>query len=404
MPAAWSDAPLALLQAWALYNVGALSLATLGAWLDRCFPHPSLPLPALPPRRLDILIAAHDEEGVIGSLVSSLQAQDYPAELCHVWVVADRCTDATAAIARAHGARVFERTTGPATKGAALGWLWEQIRGPQIEAVIVLDADNLAPPTLFRQFDEALRGGRAVYQAQRIAKNPAESAASALDGLAEALHHRVVAPGLDYFGFSTTLSGSGVVYPREYFEGMIGATRTQVEDGEWQLQLMAWGVPIRPLRQAYVYDEKVRDFERMATQRARWIQGKLGLWRSYTVPLLRGALGGQRRSFEGLSFLLTMMPRSLLLLLLGAGLLLSCLQVAGIWPWGIWTGALILFVAHVGTGLAIEGLDPAEVRSLLHAPRFIQTMVLAGLRSLSWRRVPWVRTPHGTVRLEDDPP
>lgn len=398
MPAAWPESILAVPQAWALFNVGALSLATLGAWLDRFFPRPPRPLPHAAPRRLDILIAAHDEETVIGELITSLMAQEYPPGQCRIWVVADRCQDATAEIARARGAMVLERSSGAATKGAALAWLWSQIQTPEIEAIIVMDADNLAPPSLLRHFDAALRVSRGVYQAQRVAKNPQESAASALDGLAEALHHRVVAPGLGYFGFSASLSGSGVVYPRELFQRLVGTTRTQVEDCEWQLQLMAWDVPIRPLRAARIYDEKIRDFDRMATQRARWIQGKLGLWRYYAGPLLLGALRGKHRALEGISFLLTMMPRSMLLLLLGGSLLLSLLGVPGIWPWGIWVGALVLFGGHLATGLVIEGVKAEELRALAHAPQFIKTMVLASMRSLSWRRVPWVRTPHGSAR------
>ena len=54
--------------------------------------------------RIAILIAARNEEAVIGQLLDSVRAQNYPAELLDAYVVADNCTDATAVIARAHGA------------------------------------------------------------------------------------------------------------------------------------------------------------------------------------------------------------------------------------------------------------------------------------------------------------
>lgn len=393
----WS-AFLALWQGWILFNVGFLTLATLGAWLNRFFPPPPRAVPLVPPRRLDVLIAAHDEEAVIGDLVTSLMRQDYPPVQRFVWVVADRCLDSTGARARDAGATVLERSSGVASKGAALRWLWEQLEGQELGAVVVMDADNIAHPSLLKRFDEALRQEACVYQAQRIAKNPMETAASALDGLAEALHHRVVSPGLGYFGLSTTLSGSGVLYPRELFQRLVSSTRSQVEDCEWQLQLMQWGVPIRSISDAVVYDEKNPDFDRMAVQRTRWIQGKLGLWRCYAGGMLWGALRGKRGAIEGVIYLLTMLPRSLLLLSLGVALFFALLGARGIWPWEVWLIVLSLFGLHLASGLLIEGFKVQEWRSLLHAPQFVMVMVLASLRSLSFRRVPWVRTPHGDSR------
>ena len=389
---------LALLQGGILLNISFLTLATLGAWLHRFFPHPLPPPVSAPPRRFDVLIAAHDEETVIGTLIASLHGQDYPSELLHVWVVADRCQDETAAIARSAGARVFERSSGIASKGAALRWLWEQVAEPAIKAIIIMDADNLAHPRLLKTFDEAMRRSNGVYQAQRLAKNPEESSASALDGLAEAIHHRIVSPGLAYFGLSTTLSGSGVAYPRDLFERLVHSTRTLVEDCEWQLQLMRLGVPIRALPEAKVYDEKTSDFGRMTIQRTRWIQGKMELWRHYALPMFLDAVRGKHGALEGSIYLLTMVPRSLLLLFLCLTLFAGLIDLPGIWPWEVWAIALSLFALHLFSGLIIEGRKEQEWRSLSHVPLFIGVLVLASLRSLSFRRVPWLRTPHGSSR------
>ena len=47
-----------------------------------------------------IVIAARNEETVIGNLIDSINKQDYPKELLTIFVVADNCTDNTAKIAR----------------------------------------------------------------------------------------------------------------------------------------------------------------------------------------------------------------------------------------------------------------------------------------------------------------
>ena len=53
-----------------------------------------------------VVIAARNEEAVIGSLLDSIRACDYPQEKLAVFVVAHNCTARTAQFARALGAIV----------------------------------------------------------------------------------------------------------------------------------------------------------------------------------------------------------------------------------------------------------------------------------------------------------
>src|SRR5689334_24570863 len=64
--------------------------------------------------RCAILMPAHDEEGVITSAIRVVQGQLAPGD--RILVVADNCTDGTAAEARAAGVEVIERTD-PARRG-----------------------------------------------------------------------------------------------------------------------------------------------------------------------------------------------------------------------------------------------------------------------------------------------
>ena len=52
------------------------------------------------PHRYAVMISARNEEAVIGKLIESIRRQKYPAELVSVFVVADNCTDRTAAVAK----------------------------------------------------------------------------------------------------------------------------------------------------------------------------------------------------------------------------------------------------------------------------------------------------------------
>ncbi|WP_417802333.1 glycosyltransferase, partial [Thermophilibacter provencensis] len=59
--------------------------------------------------RYAFFISAHNEEVVIGNLVRSILAQDYPRELMDVFVVCDACTDSTHEEAEKAGAIVWDR-------------------------------------------------------------------------------------------------------------------------------------------------------------------------------------------------------------------------------------------------------------------------------------------------------
>ena len=54
-----------------------------------------------------VLISARNEQAVIGNLLDSIARQTYERGSVTVFVVADNCTDNTAQIAAACGARVF---------------------------------------------------------------------------------------------------------------------------------------------------------------------------------------------------------------------------------------------------------------------------------------------------------
>lgn len=95
------------------------------------------------PVTVTVLIPAHNEAASIGATLTSLAAQE-PAPDC-VIVVADNCTDATADIARAHGAEVFTTVDNTEKKAGALN---QVLRGllPGLgdnDVVMCMDADTV---------------------------------------------------------------------------------------------------------------------------------------------------------------------------------------------------------------------------------------------------------------------
>lgn len=95
------------------------------------------------PVTVTVLIPAHDEAASIGDTLDSLAAQEPPPD--RVIVVADNCTDATADIARAHGAEVFETVGNSGKKAGALNQALRGLldgMGPN-DVVMCMDADTV---------------------------------------------------------------------------------------------------------------------------------------------------------------------------------------------------------------------------------------------------------------------
>jgi cellulose synthase/poly-beta-1,6-N-acetylglucosamine synthase-like glycosyltransferase len=82
----------------------AAALAALD-WALQARAKPAAPARPMPPS-LSLIVAAHDEEGVIAAKVHNALALDYPGERLEVIVACDGCSDATAELARGAGADV----------------------------------------------------------------------------------------------------------------------------------------------------------------------------------------------------------------------------------------------------------------------------------------------------------
>ena len=105
--------------------------------------------------RFLVLVPAHNEEQVIhrglASIMSDCRARD------QVLLVADRCTDRTADIARSFGALVLER--GPDEvpgRAAARQAGLEYGRALDWDVVLMLDADSVIEPGFFAACEDAL--------------------------------------------------------------------------------------------------------------------------------------------------------------------------------------------------------------------------------------------------------
>lgn len=263
------------------------------------------PKPHKPPKatRYAILIAARNEEAVLPHLLESIRQQDYPTSLITAYVVADNCTDRTAELAKAHGARVFSRfDTQKIGKGYALNYLLAQIRqAGELEdhdAFLIFDADNLLSPDYITNINRVCSDGYPAFCGYRNTKNFGSNWLSSGYGLWYLHDSTHLNRSRMLIGTTCAVNGTGFGFTRELLERMGGWNFfTLTEDIEFSAWCATRGIQIGYCHDAVLYDEQPTSFRVSVRQRTRWVQGGLQVSVRYARDLLWGIFRGGRTAY-----------------------------------------------------------------------------------------------------------
>jgi cellulose synthase/poly-beta-1,6-N-acetylglucosamine synthase-like glycosyltransferase len=295
----------------ALPNAYLLALLA-AAWLQTR----RSPPPCTPGRmRFAVLVPARDEEAVIGDCLASLRALDHPADRFETIVIADRCSDGTAAVAARAGATVWERRSGEDGKGAALAWALERLarERPEVDAVAMVDADCTVSPNLLAAFEaHLLAGARAVQAAYGIA-NPDASWVAALRYASLELMNVVRPLGASAFGGSAGLYGTGMAFRAELLARRPWTARSLVEDREQHLSLVAAGERVAFAREASVRSPAPTTLGASRGQQRRWESGRVALILRWLPTLLGRGLRRRDAAQLHAAVDLVIPPQSILL-------------------------------------------------------------------------------------------
>ncbi len=360
-------AAVALPGALAALHLSVLSLASL-------FYREPRPVGPVPEVRFLVLVPAHDEERVIGATLDALGASLRPRDT--LLVVADRCTDATASIARAHGALVLER--GPAEepgRAAARQAGLEHARDLGWDAVLMVDADSIVEPGFLDRCEETLATGADALQARSEAALGSGLVAQA--SLAAFVLQGVTVPrGRDRLRCSVRLRGTGMVLRRPVVERH--RFRAPASEDLWYgLDLCLEGVLPRHVDSARLRSANVGTWRAASTQKLRYEAGRMSAAREFLVPLLRRR---SRAALEAAWFLATP-PFATAAASLLAGLALAA--AARSWAASAVMGALLLSLGvDLVVGLVAARAPARTYLALLAAPWYLAWKVPVQLRAL----------------------
>jgi cellulose synthase/poly-beta-1,6-N-acetylglucosamine synthase-like glycosyltransferase len=339
------------------------------------------------------IIAAHNEAQIIEATVARAVAALAPQP---VFVIADRCDDATAARARDAGARALERHDGPPGKGGAIAWFLNtpEAVAAAADAWLILDADSGLHAGAAAPLMRALNGGADAAQGFVFPVfdegAPTVSLVAYNEWMSQAVDDRL----RSRLGWPVRLRGTGMAVRAGLLRELAPTLRTRVEDAELTLLILARGGRIAFAPDAVVDDPKPQSAEFLTKQRARWLQGDWQMWKLYAPTIARLLLTPRPGVWWLLSTLL-LKPRSLVALA-------KIVALVVLWPFREYAAARAAFwlialsfafvIVYSLGGLAIA--PPAWrrplIRSLVRAPLYVGMWIRAfvlGLRT----RDPWLR-------------
>src|ERR1700737_4447836 len=331
-----------------------------------------------PSHRLIVLVPAHNEAQLIGRCVRSLIDQAYPAELFRVCVIADNCTDATAAIASGSGAEIMVRHQPEAPgKGRVLRWAMDRILAEPSppDAIVIVDADSVADADLLGGLESDLRQGHEVIQGECVVRPESGSRRESLQAAAVALRLDVRFTGRAVLRMPAVLAGNGMLFTRRILLEHPWNAFTSVEDAEYGLALRLAGVKTVYARGARVYTPSASTETGTYTQSLRWDGGRFALIRSWLRPMLATMLRRRDWSLADMVIDLAVPPLGMLAFVTVFGTALSVLLLASgivpVWVGVLWASCAVGLAVGVVVGLKAARSPGSAYLALLLAPRFL---------------------------------
>ncbi len=240
-------------------------------------PEAATPIPTNLERRVKIavLIPAHNEASIIGETVAAVRSQLVMGD--RILVVADNCSDETAAVASREGAEVIARTDmAQRGKGFALDCGIRRLSESPPDVVIVIDADCQPGLSCVDRLAFACQDSGRPVQARYLMH------AKALSGprmkiaeFAWLVKNRVRPLGMQRMGAPTHLMGSGMAFPWPLIRDAQLASGHIVEDLKLGIDLACAGSAAIYCDAAWIDSDFPLTAKDSTTQRTRWEHGHL---------------------------------------------------------------------------------------------------------------------------------
>jgi cellulose synthase/poly-beta-1,6-N-acetylglucosamine synthase-like glycosyltransferase len=345
-------------------------------------------------QQLAIVMPAHNEaSGIAGALRSIIPQL---GNLDRLVVVADNCTDQTAAIALAEGAEVIVRTDPILRgKGYALDFGVRHLESNAPDIVMIVDADCVVAADAIDQLARLCAISQRPVQALYLMHAGKDAGLKTrISEFAWVVKNQVRPSGLNRLGLPCQLMGTGMAFPWSCISAARLATGHIVEDLKLGIDLARAGTPPLFCPNALVTSEFPNSAEGVQGQRTRWEHGHLSVILNEAPRLLLDSFARRSVGLMALALDLSVPPLALLVLLVGALWCASALLYVFSrieFPLGFTTLAAFLlafsvllswkrFGRHV---ISLGSLAVAMIYPLWKIPLYVKFLVA---RQLDWVR------------------
>lgn len=345
--------------------------------------------------KVAVLVPAHNEAAVIAATLETLLPQLQSGD--RLLVVADNCSDDTAALARAAGAEVHERTDHERRgKGYALDFGVRHLEADPPEVLLIVDADcQVEAGAIDRLARLAVTAKRPVQALYLMGSPPGAGLKMRIAEFAWVVKNQVRPLGYQKLGLPCQLMGTGMAFPWEDIQSADLASGHIVEDLKLGLDLCRQGKAPLFCPDAKVTSVFPGNEEGVRDQRTRWEHGHLGVMVNDAPKLLAEAIVKGKGHLLAMTLDLLVPPLALLALLVMA--VFSCSLVffaisGAMVPAGISLAGITLLLSAILMAWAGFGRNVISLTNLAFAPLYAALKVPLYLKFLVSRQVEWVRS------------
>ena len=281
-----------------------LMLLTTGALLAVFSKKQEEAPPLASSKKIAVLIPAYNEEFGISRTIDSLNKCQGVFDLI---VIADNCTDKTAAIAQSCGARVLKRADPlHLGKNYALKFAFDQLLEEAYDIYLIIDADTVCSPNLIEEIERKFHNGVDAVQVFDGVFNAKESLYLRLMKISYLGFNLLRPLGRQFWGFSPGILGNGVAFSRKTLQETPFDVDSVVEDLAYHIQLVRAGKSLTFTDKACVLADMPHLKAGITSQRLRWEGGRLRTAIKEIPSLFRLLCQGNWKLVEPLLDLLTL--------------------------------------------------------------------------------------------------
>jgi glycosyltransferase involved in cell wall biosynthesis len=282
-------------------------------------------------RRVAVLVPAHNEGTRMLATLADIKGQMRATD--QLLVVADNCTDDTAAVATAAGADVVARNDPDRKgKGYALACGFRHLGDDPPDVVIIVDADCRLADGAIDRLEAACRVAHRPVQALDLMTAPDESPINLrVAEFAWRLKNWVRPLGLRALGLPCQLMGTGMAFPWDVMRSVDLASGSIVEDLKLGHDLALAGNP--PVFSPFpaVTSEFPISNEAAQSQRLRWEQGHIRTILTTVPRLIFAAIARANLDLLALALDVAVPPLSLLgMLVIGISMVAGLATLFGL--------------------------------------------------------------------------